>query len=132
MRVGNTAFGDPNKEKFTDPKDVKAYTGGKVQKEFKAARASAVTTQAGVKTRPKRPRYPRDVMDLGIEGKVLLTVEIGKDGTTRSVTVKKGLHPILDKLSVENVKQFTWSPAEVDGEPVDTRITYSYTWQIVD
>jgi protein TonB len=131
VRVGNTAFGDPNKEKFTKPEDVKAYTGGAKQN-FQAVRAASVTTQPSVKQRPKKPRFPKDLLDMGIEGQVVLLVEVARDGTTRNVEVLKGLHPVLDKLAIANVKEFVWRPAEVDGQPVDLKIRYSFKWEVID
>jgi TonB family protein len=131
VRVGNTAFGDPNKEKFTKPEEVKAYTGGAKQN-FQAVRAASVTTQPSVMKRPKKPRFPKDLLDMGIEGSVVLLVEVSRDGSTRNVEVLKGLHPVLDKLAVANVKEFTWRPAEIDGQPVDLKIRYSFKWEVID
>jgi protein TonB len=131
VRVGNTAYGDPDKEKFVPPTKVKAYSGGQ-KAEFKPVRAASVTTQPSVLQRPPKPRFPKDLLDQGIEGNVVLLVEVTADGSTRDVQVVKSLHPTLDKIAVANVRLFKWTPAEVDGKPVDIRIRYSYKWEVVN
>lgn len=129
VRVGNTTFGDPNKEKFTKPEDVKAYAGGSEQ--FSPVRAANVSSAAKV-VKEYRPRYPRQVKDEGIEGVVILRVQVTRDGKTRKVKVVKGLHPVLDNLSVQAMKRFVWAPAKVDGRPVDSEITYKMAWELFD
>jgi TonB family protein len=132
VRVGNTAYGDPNSEKFVDPSKIKAYRGGKAggkAKEFKAARAADVTTQAEPLRRFK-PRYPKQLLDEGIEGTVVLLVEVTKDGQTNRIKILKRLHPKLDVLSVQAVKKFQWRPATINGKKVDSRVRYQFRWEV--
>lgn len=129
VRVGNTTFGDPNQEKPVKPEDVKAYSGG--SEEFAPVRTANVSSPARV-LREHRPRYPRQVKDEGIEGVVILRVQVTKDGKTRKVKLVKGLHPVLDNLSLQAIERYVWKPAEVDGQPVDSVLTYRMTWQLFD
>lgn len=129
VRVGNTTYGDPNKEKFTKPDEVKAYAGGSEQ--FVPVRAANVSSAARV-IKEYRPRYPRQVKDEGIEGVVILRVQVTREGKTRKVKLVKGLHPVLDNLSLQAIERFVWKPAEVDGQTVDSVITYRMAWELFD
>ncbi|OGQ12292.1 MAG: hypothetical protein A2138_00090 [Deltaproteobacteria bacterium RBG_16_71_12] len=130
VRVGNTTFGDPNKEQFVDPKDVKPYAGG--SPDFKAARASTITREARVIKDYKGP-YPRDLAEQGIEGAAVLLVEIGKTGDIRNVRLAKSCgNATLDKLALEYLRRFRFAPAEVDGEVVDSVLRYTYRFELYD
>lgn len=130
VRVGNTTYGDPNKEKFVDPNDVKPYAGG--SPEFKAARASSLTKEARVVQDYKGP-YPRDLADQGIEGAVVLLVEITKTGSVRSVRLAKSCgNATLDRLAQEYLKRFKFEAAEVDGAAVDSVLRYTYRFELFD
>lgn len=129
VRVGNTTYGDPSKEKFTKPSDVKAYAGG--SEDFSPVRTANVSSPATV-LREHRPRYPRQLKDQGIEGVVILRVQVTRDGKTRKVKLVKGLHPVLDALSLQSMERFVWKAAQVDGQPVDSIITYRMTWELFD
>jgi periplasmic protein TonB len=129
-RVGNTTFGDPNKEKFVDPKDVKPYAGG--SKDFKAARNSSLTREARVLKDYKAP-YPRDLADQGIEGSVVLLVEITSAGAVRNARVAKSSgNSTLDRLAQEAIKRFRFAPAEVEGQPSDSILRYTYRFELFD
>ncbi len=130
VRVGNTAYGDPNKEKFTDPDDVKKYRGGSAKK-FKPVRQASISTPPTVIKRSV-PRYPKQLKDEGIEGVVVLKILIDEDGRVRGTKVIKGLHPVLDKLARAALKKTLFSPCKVDGKPVTCPYTYRFKWEIYD
>ena len=131
VRVGNTTFGDPNKEKFVAPSDVKAYAGG--NPDFQAARASTLSREARVLRDFKGP-YPKDLAEDGVEGAVVLLVEISKAGSIREVTLAKSSgNSTLDKLAREYVKRFQFQAAVgADGEAVDSLLRYTYRFELVD
>ncbi len=130
VRVGNTTYGDPNKEKFTAAEKVKAYAGGG-QKGWKPVRAASVSRSARIGRRWK-PKYPRALVDENIEGSVVLQVEVRADGKVRNVRVIKGLHPMLDKLAIKSVKRSRWKPGEKDGKKVDMTIRHTVRFEISD
>lgn len=130
VRVGNTTFGDPNKEKFVDPKEVKPYSDG--NPEFKAARASTITREAKVLKDYKGP-YPRDLAEQGVEGAVVLLVEVSKGGAIGSVRVAKSCgNTTLDRLAQEYLKRFRFAAAEVNGEAVDSVLRYTYRFELYE
>lgn len=129
VQVGNTTYGDPDKQKPVAPDQVKPYQGG--DEGWQPARAAAISREASVR-KALRVRYPPRLRDAGIEGAVVLRVGVRKDGKTRSVKVIKGVHPLLDKLAVQAIKRFLWNPAEVDGQKVDSVINYRYVFELMD
>jgi protein TonB len=130
--AGNTAFGDPNDGKKRDLEKLKAgWAGGKPGGKAKKARRVAQrppTRASPLKT--FKPRYPKQLIDEGIEGVVLLLIEVSRDGKTERIKLLRGLHPALDKLSVRAVKRFRWKPATIDGKAVDSRLKYRFRWQV--
>jgi TonB family protein len=69
-------------------------------------------------------RYPLDERERGINGRVIVSFIIEKDGQLSNVTVIKGVSPGLDAEAIRLFKSMPkWSPAMNDGKAV--RIYYS-------
>jgi TonB family protein len=70
--------------------------------------------------------YPAEARTSNLEAKVLLEVDISATGeVTRAAVVTPAGHG-FDEAALEAVRQFRFSPAEVDGKPSAVRIHYSY------
>jgi protein TonB len=129
VRVGNTTYGDPNKEKFVDPKDVKPYQGG--SPEFKAARASTITREPRVLKDYKY--FPKELAAEGAEGSVIVAISISKTGTIIDVRlIKSSGNPRMDEVALDNIKHFRFAPAEVNGEAVDFVLRHTYKFELYD
>ena len=76
--------------------------------------------------------YPEDARRMGIEGKVLLKLEIDDKGRVTKVVLVKGLYPSLDRLAVESARKMLFKPAMAGGEPVPVKILYSYIFELED
>ena len=127
--VGNTTMADRDKTR-APPAAVQPYAGG--SKDFVPVRQAAISVEARVLRDVKAP-YPRELADQGVEGVVVLLVEVTKDGATRDAKVVKGSgNATLDQLALGAVKKFTWRPAEVDGQKVDSRLRYTYKFELYD
>ncbi|HEY4222593.1 MAG TPA: TonB family protein [Myxococcota bacterium] len=130
VRVGNTTYGDPNKEKFVNPQQVKPYAGG--SKEFKAVRQSQVTTEARV-LKDYKGVYPKELADRGVEGAVQALVDISSTGEILDVRLAKSCgNATLDKLALEYIKRFRFEPAHRGNEPVDYTLRYTYRFEVVN
>jgi len=70
------------------------------------------------------PEYPENAREAGIEGEVLLDVFINDDGSVRDVKVAEGIagYPELGESAIEAVKEWTFVPATLDGEPVEAEV----------
>ena len=80
--------------------------------------------------REVKPNYPESVKKEGIRGSVTLNAVVKKDGTVGDVTVKKPLHPELDKEAVKAMKQWQFKPGTKDGKPVDVAVDVEMTFNI--
>jgi periplasmic protein TonB len=70
----------------------------------------------------KRTNYPQIAIDKKIKGKVFLTFIIEPDGAVSSVTVVKGVDPIIDNEAVKAIQASPkWSPGLQRGQPVRVR-----------
>ena len=57
-----------------------------------------------------------------IEGKVIVQFLITRNGEVRDVTIKKSVHPLLDKEALRVIGMLPkWQPAKRKGRPVNTR-----------
>src|SRR5262244_238719 len=70
--------------------------------------------------------YPPEAEAAKLEGKVLLEVDISATGdVTRAEVIEPAGHG-FDEAAVTAVRQFHFTPAEVDGKPAAVRIRYVY------
>ncbi len=70
----------------------------------------------------KRTNYPQAAIDAKIRGTVFLTFIVEKDGSVTSVTVIKGVHPLIDNEAVKSISQSPkWAPGLQRGLPVRVR-----------
>ena len=130
VRVGNTTYGDPNKEKFVDPSQVKPYSGG--SPDFKAAKAATITREIEVICKSK-PQYPKEIADQGIEGVVELMISVDKAGTLVSTRVSRSSsNKTLDALALDGIKKCIFRPGEVEGQKVDSLVRYKFRFELYD
>lgn len=86
----------------------------------------------GVLTRPPallkqvEAAFPPEMLDAGQGGRVVMEVDLGADGSVTNVRVVESAGPAFDMAAVAAVRQFTFSPAEVDGAPAPVRLQYAY------
>jgi len=72
----------------------------------------------------KRVNYPQLAIDRKLQGIVFLTFIVESDGAVSSVTVLKGVDPIIDVEAVKAIESSPkWSPGLQRGRPV--RVRYS-------
>ena len=70
--------------------------------------------------------YPPDRLARGETAEVACEVEIDAQGAVTNVTVEKGAAPDFDAAALAAIRQFRFSPAELDGKPAAVRIRYVY------
>ncbi len=82
---------------------------------------------AGSRDKFVEPIYPPDAKAAGIQGSVVLDAVIGKDGIIENLKVLSG-PPELARSALDAVKQWTYKPYLLNGEPVavDTTITVTF------
>jgi TonB family protein len=74
------------------------------------------------------PQYPQEAKDQRIQGRVVLSIIVDKDGNVANVEVISG-HPMLAPPAMEAVKQWKYRPYLLNGEPieVDTQVAVNFT-----
>ncbi|GGG21759.1 M56 family metallopeptidase [Pontibacter amylolyticus] len=70
-------------------------------------------------------RYPKNAQEVGVEGLVVLSFVVDKNGGLQDITILKTLHESLDKeaLRVVEKMQGQWSPGRQNGVVVPVRYT---------
>ena len=78
------------------------------------------------------PEYTAEAAKKKIEGTVLLSLVVLPDGTSRDITVIKGLGYGLDEQAVKAVSTWRYRPAvrQSDGEAVPISITVQTTFHV--
>ena len=81
-----------------------------------------------------QPKYPEKARKAGIQGMVLLKVKVSETGSVESVQVEEGVegHTELDEAAVEAVKQWSFEPAQKDGEPVAIEVAIPVQFRLAD
>lgn len=74
--------------------------------------------------------YPAVERDAGREAKVVVQVDIGIDGTVTAATIATSAGTAFDDAALAAVRQFVFTPAEIDGAPAPVRILYEYEFKL--
>lgn len=78
-------------------------------------------------------KYPKDAIKEGISGTVYVKLVIKKDGSVSDVTVKKGVHKLLDDEAVRVIKMMPkWNPGKKNGKVVDVEIVLPVKFKLDD
>lgn len=78
-----------------------------------------------------RPPYPLAARRLGLEGKVVLRVEILESGSVAQVLVARGSgHDMLDQSALQAVKQWRFVPARKGGEAVSASVEVPISFRL--
>jgi periplasmic protein TonB len=116
--VGNTAYGRAE-EKAADPANVRRYQGG--------VPPSRLSAQPRPLELPKID-YPADARRAGVEGQVVLLLKLDVRGAVAGVRVVDAPSPSLAAAAEEGARSFRFTPALLEGEPVETEIRFTYTF----
>jgi TonB family protein len=80
--------------------------------------------------RQPRPVYPPELQQLGVEGTVIISAIVSKDGSVLNPTVRNTVDPRLAAAAIEAVKQWVYQPALLNGEPVEILTTITLEFQL--
>jgi TonB family protein len=69
-------------------------------------------------------RYPKIAVDNGIEGRVIASFVVAKDGSIKDVSVVRGVDPSLDKEAVRVIENMPkWNPGKQRNVAVNVKFT---------
>ena len=67
-------------------------------------------------------KYPKQIMEEGIQGRVTVSFIVEKDGRVSNVRLLRSVQSALDKEAIRVVKSMPkWTPGKQNGKPVRVR-----------
>ena len=77
--------------------------------------------------------YPESEKESGIQGRVVVSFKITKEGKVTGARIARGVHPPMDKEAVRVVSSMPdWKPGRQDGKPVDVSYTVPVDFVLKD
>ena len=76
------------------------------------------------------PDYPESMRKDGIQGRVVITAMIDREGNVKDPTVLESINEILDAEAINCIAKWKFEPGTVDGEPVDVEMTMSVEFKL--
>lgn len=103
--------------------------------QFQPPAQAVVRDAAHGVTRPRllsqvQPEYTEAARKAMLEGTVVLSLEVDRDGLARNIRIQHGLGMGLDEKAIEAVKQWRWAPGMWDGKPVPLYSTVEVNFRI--
>lgn len=81
----------------------------------------------------QKPRFTARALSKGIEGEVVLVVNVSEDGEVKHADIRKSLGYGLDEASLEAIYKSKFEPARnSEGKPIDDVLTYRFKFEIVN
>jgi TonB family protein len=76
-------------------------------------------------------RYPEEAEKQNLEGRVILTFVVGKDGSIRNAKVVKSVDPLLDAEALRVINAMpNWTPGRQNGKPVAVKYTVPLSFHL--
>jgi TonB family protein len=76
-------------------------------------------------------RYPKDAYEACVQGRVIVTFVVEKDGSISEAKVVKPVYPSLDEEALRVVNGMpNWEPGKVAGEPVRVKYTIPIAFKL--
>ena len=76
------------------------------------------------------PEYPQSARDQGIQGDVLIRIDLREDGTVGDVELVQAPHELLAWPSLEAARGLLFEPALQDGQPMAVQIIYRFRFDL--
>ena len=79
----------------------------------------------------KNIRYPEEAHKAGIQGRVVATFVVEKDGSISNAKVMRSIDPLLDAEALRVINSMpNWIPGKQDGKPVAVKYTIPVTFKL--
>ena len=76
-------------------------------------------------------KYPKEAMEKGVQGRVVVQFIVEKDGTVSSPNVIRAVTPALDQEAIRVVQSMPkWAPGKQRGKEVRTKFTLPVTFRL--
>lgn len=88
-------------------------------------------TQALVNYLSENIKYPEGSEGVCVQGRVIITFVVEKDGSITEAKVVKGIHPLFDEEALRVVNNMPkWLPGMMNGEPTRVKYTVPITFRL--
>jgi protein TonB len=77
-------------------------------------------------------KYPKFAKEAGIQGTVVLELEVLKSGQVGQIDVKKSVRGGLDEAAIDYARQLEFEPAKTNGKPIAVWVTFPVNFYFED
>jgi protein TonB len=74
--------------------------------------------------------YPEIARLAGMQGTVMVKVEVDVDGTVRRASILKGVHPLLDRPALAAARRLVFEPGTQRGMPVSCWVAVPFRFYL--
>ena len=75
--------------------------------------------------------YPKEAHEKNIQGRVIVTFVVNKDGSISDPVVNRSIDPLLDAEALRVISSMpNWTPGKQNGEPVNVKYTVPVTFKL--
>lgn len=120
FHVGGNQMGDPNVRTTPIAKPAVVAPAAPARRKVVAARV--------VKQDPP-PTFTDRARKLGIEGLLVIELDIDENGRVQAARVRKGLEPQVDREALSIIKRWIFAPAIVEGKAIATTQLFRYRYE---
>ena len=76
--------------------------------------------------------YPAELVRKGVSGSVVLDLLVNESGDVDSVSIAKGIHPVLDTNALRAAQKFRFTPAMAGEDSIAVLLQYEYHFTLED
>jgi TonB family protein len=117
-----------SKEPSSDQPGTAAPSGSSPSPGLEASGAGNVTEEARI-IRLERPKFRDGSFAAGLDGQVVVQVEIDKDGHAKQTRILRSTNDLLNAAVIDAVNNSEFSPRRVSGNAVNSWMTIPYTFR---
>ena len=114
----------------SSPDDAVASTRGTESAEVLTEVDQMPQLVGGINALAKSIVYPAEAKEDGVEGRVLVTFIVEKDGSVSNASVERGVDPRLDAAAVRAVDSIAFEPGSHEGAPARVRMTLPISFKL--
>lgn len=81
-------------------------------------------------SRDSTPAYPEAAKARGIQGVVVVEVDVDEEGRVTDARIATSVHVLVDEPALDAARKLLFTPATQDGEPVAVTIQYRYVFSL--
>jgi TonB family protein len=110
------------------PASAQEASGGTTSRESPESQGETVVEEARI-VHLARPQLPGGVYASGLEGQVVVQVEIDSDGRPRQVKILRSTNDLLDGPVIEAINNSEFAPRKMSSGPVASRLTIPFSFR---